>query len=141
MAGAIKKEHQAKILSETTNLISLEDPAPGPGVLGKAREEVYEEVWKEGGAEGKVGLKEQEGVQRVKACGLQVHHHVWPQRVWNMYSGRGFAAVRGVGDGSHGLEHGISDLCQGQFLGPSSDGGAGEGSFPDKEAICVVYIG
>ena len=58
-----------------------------------------------------------------------------------MYSRRGFAAVRGVGDGSHGLEHGISDLCQGQSLGPSSDGGAGEGSFPDKEAICVVYIG
>ena len=55
-----------------------------------------------------------------------------------MYSGRGFAAVRGVGDGSHGLEHGISDLCQGQSLGPSSDGGAGEGSFSDKEAICVV---
>ena len=44
----------------------------------------------------------------------------------------------GVGDGSHGLEHGISDLCQGQSPGPFSDGGAGEGSFPDKEAICVV---
>ena len=44
VTGTIKKEHQAKILSETANLISLEDPAPGPGVLGKAREEVCEEV-------------------------------------------------------------------------------------------------
>ena len=44
VAVAIKKEHQAKILPETANLISLEDPAPGPGVLGKAREEVCEEV-------------------------------------------------------------------------------------------------
>ena len=33
MAGPIEKEHQAKILFETANLISLEDPAPGPGVL------------------------------------------------------------------------------------------------------------
>ena len=73
MAGAIKKEHQAKILSETANLISLEDPAPGPGVHGKAREEACEEVLKEGGAEGKVCLKEQKGVQQVKACGWQVH--------------------------------------------------------------------
>ena len=44
VAGAIKKEHQAKILSETANLISLEDPASGPGVHGKAREEGCEEV-------------------------------------------------------------------------------------------------
>ena len=43
----------------------------------------------------------------------------------------------GVGDGSHGVEHGILDLCQGQPPGPSSDGGAGEGSLPDKEAIWV----
>ena len=54
-----------------------------------------------------------------------------------MYSGGDYAVVRGVGDGSHGVEHGISDLCQGQSPG----GGAGEGSFLDKEAICVVSIG
>ena len=94
MAGAFEKEHQAKILFETAN---LEDPAPGPGVHGKAREEACEEVWKEGGAEGKVCLKEQEGVQRVKACGWHVQHHVWPQGVWNMYSGGDYAAVRGIG--------------------------------------------
>ena len=41
MAGTIEKEHQTKILFETAN---LEDPAPGPGVHGKAREEVCEEV-------------------------------------------------------------------------------------------------
>ena len=35
---------------------------------------------KDNSAEGKVGLKEQEGVQLVKACGWQVHHHEWPQR-------------------------------------------------------------
>ena len=59
MAGAIKKEHHANILSETANLISVEYPAPGPGVHGKAKEGVCEEV----------GLKEQEGVQREKSCG------------------------------------------------------------------------
>ena len=75
--------------------------------------------------------------KQLRACGWQVHHHVWPQQVWNMYNGGGFAAVCGVGDGSHGVEHGISDLCQGQPPGPSSDGGAGEGSLPDKEAIWV----
>ena len=32
-----------------------------------------------------------------------------------MYSGGSYAAVCGVGDGSHGVEHGISDLCQGQY--------------------------
>ena len=42
IAPAIKKEPQAKILSETANLISLEDPAPGPGVHGKAREKACE---------------------------------------------------------------------------------------------------
>ena len=42
LAGATKKESQAKILSETANLISLEDPAPGPGVHGKAREKACE---------------------------------------------------------------------------------------------------
>ena len=31
---------------------------------------------------------------------------------------------------SHGVEHGIIDLCQGQPPGPSSDGGT-------NEAICV----
>ena len=35
------------------------------------------------------------------------------------------------------MEHGIIDLCQGQPPGPSSDGGTGEGSLPDKEAISV----
>ena len=44
VAVAIKKEQQAKVLPETANLISLEDPAPGPGVHGKAREEGCEEV-------------------------------------------------------------------------------------------------
>ena len=39
--GAIKKEHQAKILFETAN---QENPAPGPGVHGKVREEACEEV-------------------------------------------------------------------------------------------------
>ena len=75
--------------------------------------------------------------KRAKACGWQVHHHVWPQRVWDMYSGGDYAAVRGVGHRSHGVEHGIADLCQGQPLGPSSDGGTGESSLPEKEAICV----
>ena len=74
--------------------------------------------------------------KQVRACGWQVHHHVWPQ-VWNIYSGGGYAAVCGRGKRSHGVEHGISDLCQGQPPGPSSDGGTGEGSLPDKEAICV----
>ena len=35
MAGAIEKEHQAKILFETANLISLEDPAPGLEFMAK----------------------------------------------------------------------------------------------------------
>ena len=75
--------------------------------------------------------------KRVRACGWQVHHHVWPQQVWNMYSGGGYAAVCGIGERSHGVEHRISDLRPGQPRGPSNDGGTGEGFLPDKEAICV----
>ena len=47
-----------------------------------------------------------------------------------MYSGGDYAAVRGVGhmEWSMGMQ---------TFARTTSDGGTGESSLPDKEAICV----
>ena len=57
--------------------------------------------------------------------------------ICTFYSRGSYAAVCGRGERSHGVEHGISDLCQGQPRGPSNDGGTGVGFLSDKEVICV----
>ena len=42
--------------------------------------------------------------KRVRACGWQVHHHVWPQQVWNMYSAVGEPMQQFVAEGKGQME-------------------------------------